>query len=274
MLVHEGTVRTERTFVKGVDYVPEFCDNTYMSSTKTTGEALIALKERANLSLEQIAKAAKYRGKSSVQEYFKPEYESPLSANVAVKLATAFEGKGSPVITWDDVISLAGVSARPNARPVQFEGASEQRMNFDLPIYGTALGAEVIVEGEAIEQTTLNKSEIIGYAQRPVMLNGVSDAYGLHVQGSSMDPVYVDGSFIVAQRGRPLRIGDDVVVYLRPRDESDDGETARQVMVKRLVRRSAQFIELRQFNPDTTFRISMDDVLRTDRVMTLGDLLS
>jgi SOS-response transcriptional repressor LexA len=273
MIEHVRNVRYDRTSVKGVDYVPGVCDNAYMANGKTTGEMLLALKERADLSLENIAERAGYRGKSSVQEYFKPEYEGPLGARAATKLAKALEGTGSPPIVWDDVISLAA-SPTSNARPIRFEGASAEHMAPDLPIYGTALGAEIIVEGEAIEQTTLNKGEVIGYAKRPVILNGNPDVYGLHVQGSSMDPVHPEGAFIVAQKDKPLRIGDDVVVYLRPRDETDDGETARTVLVKRLVRRTAQYIELRQFTPDTTFRIATIDVLRTDRVLTLGDLLS
>jgi transcriptional regulator with XRE-family HTH domain len=257
-----------------VEYVPGICDHTYMANTGTVGEALLDLKRRADLSLDKIAERAGYKGKSSIQEYFKPEYEGPLGSRAAVKLATAFEGLGIPPITWAEIMALAGATPVPNAKPVKFEGASQGYMSPDLPIYGTALGAEIIVEGEAIEQTTLNKGEIIGYAKRPVILNGNPDVYGLHVQGSSMDPVHPEGSFIVAQKDKPLRIGDDVVVYLRPRDDTDDGQRATQVLVKRLVRRTAQYVELRQFSPDTTFRIATSDVLRTDRVLTLGDLLS
>jgi hypothetical protein len=65
-------------------------------------------------------------------------------------------------------------------------------------------------------------------------------------------------------------------VYLRSNGEgdlADDGESARMVMVKRLVKRTAHFVELFQFEPIKTFRVPMDDVLRIDRVLTLDDLL-
>jgi SOS-response transcriptional repressor LexA len=245
-----------------------------MANPGTVGEKLLDFKRRADLPLLQIAQRAGYKGKSSIQEYFKAEYEGPLGSRAAANLATAFDGLGLPPITRAEVLSLTGTAPAPNAKPVRFEGASQGYMAPDLPIYGTALGAEIVVEGEAIEQTTLNKGEVIGYAKRPVLLNGSPDVYGLHVQGSSMDPAHPDGSFIIAQKDKPIRIGDDVVVYLRPRDESDDGQTATQVLVKRLVRRTSQYIELRQFSPEATFRIAASDVLRTDRVLTLGDLLS
>lgn len=274
-MIHTAHVREVRTVVKGVDYVPAICEDTYMATNQTAGATLLALKTRADLTLDEIAAAAGYKGKSSVQEYFKAEYEGPLGSVVASKLANALEGRGLPPIARDEVLALMGERPTSNATgALRFEGASTRRMAEDLPIYGTALGAEKIIDGEAIEQTTLNRGEIIGYAKRPVILNGKPDVYGLHVQGSSMEPVHADGAFIVVQRAAPLKVNDDIVVYLRPRDESDDGETATQVLVKRLVRRSAQYLELRQYTPETTFRIAMADVLHIDRVLTLADLLS
>lgn len=162
----------------------------------------------------------------------------------------------------------------PNARPIKFEGASLDRLREDLPIYGTALGAPRIVEGEAIEQTFLNSGEVIGHAKRPVILNGHNDAYGLYTVGHSMYPKYDEGEMLIAQRKRPARVGDDVVVFLRALGDEDDGERARAVLVKRLVRKTANYIELEQFNPAITFRIPTDQVLHIDRIMTLSDLIA
>ena len=81
------------------------------------------------------------------------------------------------------------------------------------------------------------------------------------------------GSTIIAEMRRPPRIGDDVVVYLRPEGDDDDGHRARAVLVKRLVRRGTNWIELEQFSPSATFRLEMTQYVRIDRVMTLGDLL-
>lgn len=162
----------------------------------------------------------------------------------------------------------------PNAALIKMEGASEQRMREDLPVYGTALGAPIIIDHEAVEQTTLNTGEVVQYAKRPVILEGRADAYGLYVQGSSMEPVHLAGDLVLAETKRPARVGDDVIVYLRPKDESDDGERARSVLIKRLVRRTASHIELEQFNPAMTFRLPTEEVLRIDRTLRLADLIA
>ncbi|WP_176400284.1 S24 family peptidase [Sphingobium sp. Z007] len=168
---------------------------------------------------------------------------------------------------------LAGEPDLPktNATPVHFEGASLVQVREDLPVFGTALGAEMLVEGERIEQTMLNTGDIIEYRKRPPVSHGVEKVYGLYIQGASMYPAHRDGAFIFAQRDARLRVDDDVVVYLRPKDDTDDGSRAVCVLVKRLVRRSAQFVELEQYNPAKIFRIDMKDVLQIDRVLTTDD---
>ena len=166
-----------------------------------------------------------------------------------------------------------GAPPPPNATVERYEGASLEDVRDDLPVYGTALGAVRDVEGEAIEQTSLNKAEILEYVKRPVLLNRHPKAYGLHVQGSSMHPALPDGELLVAVPGRPLSVGDNVVVYLRPQDEEDDGDAARAVLVKELVRRTASYYELRQYDPPKVFRIEACEVLRVDRVLTRREML-
>ncbi|MGQ2942896.1 MAG: XRE family transcriptional regulator [Blastomonas fulva] len=169
--------------------------------------------------------------------------------------------------------TLVGDEPEGNAIPFHLEGASTERLRRDLPIYGTALGAPRIIEGDAVEQTTLNHGEIIDYVRRPSILNHRSDVYGLYVVGSSMAPAYNEGATVFAETKRPPMIGDDVIVYLREEDEYGDVR-ARCVLIKRLVRRSAGYLELEQFNPALTFRIPTSEIFRYDRVMTLGDILS
>jgi transcriptional regulator with XRE-family HTH domain len=151
------------------------------------------------------------------------------------------------------------------------EGASLQRMKRDVPVYGTALGADAIVGGEAIEQTMLNKAEVIGYRRRPVLLDGRADIYALYVQGSSMEPRHRDGAILYVEERRRPSVGDDAVIYLRVPDEHE-GEMPSQVLVKTLVRKSASFIELEQYNPPKVFRIPMEQVARMDRVLTLDEM--
>lgn len=270
---HVRYVREQRTQVNNVDSVRVSADNGGMA--ETTGEALIRLKERAKVSLDAIAAAAGYKGRSGVQTFFSPAYDKQLDTTVALKLVAALEGKGSPPIDGSEVIALTGIAA-PNAKVLRYEGAADVTLPRDVPIYGTALGAPLDFDGKAVEQTMLNTSDVIGYLPRPTVLNGVEAAYGLYIQGSSMSPRFEDGETIFATDGRkarPARIGDDVVVYLRD-FERDDGETACAVLVKRLVRRTAAYTELQQFNPPVTFKIEADRVLRMDRVIPWSELLS
>jgi phage repressor protein C with HTH and peptisase S24 domain len=161
-----------------------------------------------------------------------------------------------------------------NAKIVKFEGASSERMRDDLPIYGTALGAARKIDGEAIEQVTLNTADVIEYVKRPTLLNEKPGAYGLVVSGSSMEPRHNDGETIVVDPNGRVKNGEDVVVYLRPAGDADDGDTARAVLVKRLVRRTSSYFELEQYTPAMTFQIDAADVLRVDRVIPWSELLS
>jgi len=158
-----------------------------------------------------------------------------------------------------------------NATVVRMEGASLEEPEETLPIWGTGLGAAREIDGEAIEQTMLNTGEIVEYVKRPAILKRTKKAYGLYVQGSSMHPALPDGEMVVAVRDMPLSIGDNVVVYLKA---IDDEEASRAVLIKELVRRSASYVELRQYQPAKDFKIDMTEVLRIDRILTRREMLS
>jgi len=159
-----------------------------------------------------------------------------------------------------------------NARPFQLEGASAQRMHRDVPVYGTALGAEEIIDGEAIEQTTLNRGEIVEYKKRPPILDGRADVYALTVQGESMKPAFRDGRTVYVESRKRPAVGDDAVIYLRRPDEIE-GEVIDRVLIKHVVRKTATYVELEQFNPPRIFRVEMARVHHMDRVLTLDDLI-
>lgn len=69
---------------------------------------LRALRNRAGYSMEELAKAAGYRGASSIQRYENPQdfKEEYLPPKVARKLAPAFEDRGVPA---EEVLALAGL---------------------------------------------------------------------------------------------------------------------------------------------------------------------
>lgn len=175
----------------------------------------------------------------------------------------------------DELLEGGDSPPAPNARVVPMEGASLERPQENLEVWGSGLGAEQEFDGEAAELTTLNTGEILEYVRRPSILNGKKGVYALYVQGSSMHPALPDGEMIVAVRDMPMSIGDNVVVYLRTDNpEEDDGQTSRGVLVKELVRRTASYVELRQYQPAKDFRVDMKQVVRIDRVLTRREMLS
>lgn len=175
---------------------------------------------------------------------------------------------------WPDFPGWRQAPPPPNAvLAPPMEGASLARMREDVPIWGTAMGAIEVIDGEAIEQTTLNTGEVIAYAKRPTILDGRADIYALYVQGSSMAPRHEEGDTIFVETKRTPRTGDDVVVYVRPASPDDDGERASSVYVKRLVRSTGHFVELEQFTPALAFKIERDRVLRVHRVVPWRELI-
>jgi phage repressor protein C with HTH and peptisase S24 domain len=133
-----------------------------------------------------------------------------------------------------------------------------------LPLLGTALGGEVPdLEGldeDSADLIELDLGEVIDHLERPAALGGDRDAYALTILGDSMAPRFEPGERILVSPRAPVGIGDDVVVQLRGR-EGDD-ERVKLVLVKRLIRRSPGFVELRQFNPDLTFRVPVARLAR------------
>ncbi|TCP71845.1 helix-turn-helix transcriptional regulator [Sphingomonas sp. PP-CE-1G-424] len=194
---------------------------------------------------------------------FDLDYADPFARVLGVDAAEILLRAGAPI----DVVPPS------NARAVAFEGASLENPAGNLPVWGTGLGAAREIDGEAIEQTDLNTGEVLEYVKRPSILKGKQGAYGLHVQGSSMHPALPDGEMVAACRDMPLAVGDNVVVYLRMSNDDDDGAVARAVLIKELVRRSASFLELRQYEPKMDFRIPMSSVLRIDRILTRREML-
>lgn len=242
------------------------------------GARFRAIVTRSGMSYRALATAADFTTASGIQRYVDVHNDKPMSVTVAKRFIRALEGKGAPPIDPSEIMALTGISTDTPmsnvSQTIAFEGSSLQRMERTLPVYGAALGAEEVIDGEAVELTTLNRAEIIEHRERPPILNGKRDVYGLYVQGSSMDPAFDDGDLLVVQKTTAISVGDFVVVYIRPKGEHDDGETAENVLIKRLVRRTAQYIELRQYQPDLTFRIPSSDVLRIDKALRIKDILS
>jgi phage repressor protein C with HTH and peptisase S24 domain len=149
----------------------------------------------------------------------------------------------------------------------------------NVPLLGTALGADFEVSDagahEFAEVTDLDIGEVVDHIRRPATLRGRDKIYALTVAGSSMEPKYEAGDPIyVDPKGTP-RNGDDIVLYLRRGEGSDEAESERlfSVLIKRLVRRSATFIELEQFSPALTFKLEARQVAKLHRVVPWREIV-
>jgi hypothetical protein len=252
------------------------------TARKTTGQVLAQLRARAGVSLDEVAREGGYKGRSSVQRYFSPDYDVDyVPMDVAQKLARAFVGRGEPKIELPEVLALAGVPPGGVAQlaPADLALGNLGALRRDLPVYGTALGSEVDFESAEgagslkVEQAALDQSEVLGYLRRPPALEGRRDVYGVYVAGASMYPRFAEGEAIFVDPKRPPMIGDDVVVFLVEPDEHE-GDRVSSVLVKRLKRRTAACFELEQFNPACTFRIKRSRVRAVHRIIPAGELLA
>lgn len=229
------------------------------------------------MTLDEVAQAMGLKGRSSVQRLFVPHLDT-LSIEDALRLADCFEGKGDPPITRQEVLAVSGHEKLFEAVPNDSTAPRYREQLENVPVYGTALGTFRNEDADvAIEQTYINYNDQVDHFVRPPKYQEHTTLYGFYVQGSSMFPRFDDGDPAYADPIRPPAIGDDVVVYLvRPIGDVDDewNEELEAVLVKKLVKKSASFIELHQYNPELTFRVETRRIRAIHRVLNRRDLSS
>lgn len=134
-----------------------------------------------------------------------------------------------------------------------------------LPLLGSAIGGNYDeLDAAMVDMIELQLGEVLDYLARPPSLASDRDAYALTVLSDSMFPRFGPGERIAVSPRSPISVGDDVIVQLRGREGDED--RVKLVLVKRLVRRSAAFVELCQFNPDSTFRVPTERVAALHKV--------
>jgi hypothetical protein len=131
-----------------------------------------------------------------------------------------------------------------------------------LRLYGTALGGPFSSMNE-VDMTELRLSEILDYLSRPASLADDPDAYAVEIVGESMAPRFEPGERVFVSPKANVRPGDDVIVQLvDPRAAEDMADAVTDVLIKRFVRRTANVVELKQYNPEKTFEVPLDRIAR------------
>lgn len=180
---------------------------------------------------------------------------------VAGSTVAEFEALRTDLPVRSEVAS-AGMSASDLQRAWQGSGLVNP-----VPLLGSALGSTWFGDEESIELLELCLSEVLDYLTRPPSVATDPEAYAVTVVGESMSPRFESGERAYVSPKSPVSIGDDVIVQLVGDGEEDDADRVVMVLIKRLVRRTAKEIELRQFNPDTTFRVPIERVARIHKVV-------
>ena len=221
------------------------------NSPESIARRVRTLRERAGLSLMDMAKAMGYGGASSIQRYEAAEKLKPgyLKRDLVAKIEKAVLGKGNPPIQRPEIWELAGPEfnfAQP-PEPNAIVGSPIVTGGNMIPVYGSAVGG---IDGEF----QLNGS-MLYEVLAPPSLSPVSGAYAVQVSGDSMEPRYFDGEVVYVDPTRRVKRGDFVIAQIIV----DESET-RLAYIKRFVRHNAEELVLEQYNPPKELRFPHESV--------------
>jgi phage repressor protein C with HTH and peptisase S24 domain len=209
---------------------------------------------------------------------FKPEGQTPngwaVKAGVSRTIWADLRRHGNPSRrTLEKLLGAAGSSlaefealrvGRPTIRPDDSgNGLADPKRGWrtapldPIPLFDTRLAGEWSEAGSGVECHSLDRSNIVGSVDRPSALAADRDAYAVTIVGEAMWPRFRAGRRLLVSPAALAAVGDDVLVQL-----ADGG-----VLIKELVDQSPGEIELRQFNPDVTFRLKASDIEAIEKVV-------
>jgi len=143
--------------------------------------------------------------------------------------------------------------------------SSPTKLPQDLPLLGTVQGSDMSVGGALVERMEIAEGPI-DLLERPDTLLGRNDVYALTIVGHSVSPKYEDGDPVYVDPKRQPSAGDYVVVQMK-----GDGKVV--ALLKELVRRTSDYVELRQLQPEVTFRIPLSDIRAVHRVIPWREIV-
>ncbi len=205
-----------------------------------------------------------------VRDLLDPEKTSIPSAARLIALATALGTTGDWLLGLAD--DQTPLNSEAVFRDAPKDWRSDEREGIPVLATGYCDDLQIADDGNAIqvERVQLELDQVVRYVHRPAYLRSAQDAYAIDLLGDSMEPVLPQGSVRLVDPRRAPAPGDDVVVQLTDGNGGNDIVT---VLVKRFVRATSAYVELRQFNPDVTFRVPRTQVVRLHRIVSYDELL-
>ena len=238
--------------------------------TPTVGSRLIALRERAGLSLAELARLAGYRGASSIQKLFRSDYDPPLlDQKVAERLSGALAGRGDPKIQASEITALTT------------NGSTIEHLLADLHHYTFVASAYIGMHRTRRLATTV-KTEAgveIPLFVRQDMTGGIPfhpcPAYlrprgvvGLYVTVGNMWPRFEEGEPVFYEHQRPPARGDDVLVNVVNEEELDGG-----YIIGRLRLLHEDEVQIDILTPSDRVVLPRSAILGVYRILHATDLL-
>lgn len=133
-----------------------------------------------------------------------------------------------------------------------------------VPLLETRAAGEWGEPGSGIDLIELHVDSRQGHVARPASMADDREAYAFTMPVNGMWPRFRPCRQLLVSPAASVSVGDDVVVRLGVPSGPD---RLVKLLIGELVRQAASVIELRQFNPDVTFRIGAADVAALHKVV-------
>lgn len=137
-------------------------------------------------------------------------------------------------------------------------GEGEEPEAPKLPIRGYAAGS--------VTGYNIMTEEPVDWSKRPPALTDIEEAYGVYVQGKSMEPQFFEGDLVFVHPFRHPRQGDIVIIQQSNKREPPIA------FIKRFERRTATHLIASQHNPKAEISYLLPSVLAVHKVMSLREL--
>lgn len=238
-----------------------------------TGQRLAALRARAGVSaddltaelgwpaqkLADIEAAPAPIAHATVRQIAVILARSGIDESEVMALAAPATAQERAPFSLADAAPLPADLGRPTAeRPHDIPTMSE--LPRDVPVFGVAEGG---ADG------TFEMDGIVDYVRRPPGIARQRNVYAIYVVGDSMSPRYDPGDLVFVSPARAPGPGSDVVIQLA----GDSEHAERRYFIKRLVRRTATDVILRQFNPEGEIVMPLNRIVTMHRVLTAAELM-